>query len=135
MSISIKWEDIYQTGIESIDDQHRHFVDLINRMSACTDADIPSPAGQALALEILDYAKMHFATEEALMRKHHYRDIDAHAKEHQNLMALAATKAVALAAGNEPRTATVMFLWNWLVSHTHLEDKALGKFLTGQGVK
>jgi hemerythrin len=135
MPVSIQWESIYVTGIQAMDDQHRHFVDLINQMSAYTDAEIRSEKGRRLVLGILDYAGVHFAAEEALMRQHHYPDIDAHIKEHRVLTEAAATKTVALAAGNEPRAAMVMFLWNWLVSHTNLEDKALGKFLVEQGVK
>ena len=133
MSISIKWEDIYVTGVRAIDEQHRHFVDLINRMSACTDADIRAESGRKLVVEILDYAGMHFAMEEGLMRQYHYPDIDAHAHEHRNLEATLAGKAVGLASGAEPRTSAVIFLWNWLVGHTNLEDKALGKFLLKHG--
>jgi len=135
MSISIKWEDIYVTGIRDIDEQHRHFVDLINRMSACTDADIRSEAGRKLVVEILNYAGMHFAMEEGLMVTHRYPDRDAHAREHRTLEATLANKAVALASGAEPRSSAVMFLWNWLVAHTNLEDKSLSKHLFKHGVK
>jgi len=135
MSISIKWEDIYVTGVRAIDEQHRHFVDLINRMSTCTDAGIRSEDGRELVVEILNYAGMHFGMEEALMLKHRYPDSDAHAREHRTLEATLANKTVALASGAEPRAGVVMFLWNWLVAHTNLEDKALGQFLVKHGAK
>ena len=135
MSISIKWEDIYVTGIRIIDEQHRHFVDLINRMSACTDADVRAEPGRKLVIEILNYAGMHFAMEEKLMAAHHYPDSEAHAREHRTLEATLSDKAVALASGAEPRSSAVMFLWTWLVSHTNLEDKLLSAHLCKHGVK
>jgi len=134
MPKSIQWERIYVTGIQTMDDQHRHFVDLINRMSACTDADVNTPLGRDLVRDLLDYAGMHFATEEALMRQYRYPNMAAHAQEHRDLTASTVGKAVALTVGTESRAALVMLLWNWLVSHTNLDDKALGIFLLEQGV-
>jgi hemerythrin len=134
VSIQIRWEDIYVTGIQGVDEQHRHFVELINRMSTTSDAEMQSETGKALAAELLDYADLHFASEEALMRQHDYPDVDSHVEEHRTLAAEATDKAIALAGGRVTRAALVMFLWNWLVAHTNLADKALGSFLRERGV-
>jgi hemerythrin-like metal-binding protein len=67
---SFKWDKNFETGLESIDNQHRSLVDLINRFG-----DLSSEEGNA-STELLQetinqlgtYARFHFKEEEVLMR-------------------------------------------------------------------
>lgn len=134
MPVVLSFDALYLTGVLPIDEQHRRFVELINRMSALTAEDLPGEHGRAVVDELVAYAKAHFASEEALMRQHGYPQVAAHVKEHTQLATALGQQTTALFAGQVTKAVVVMFLWNWLVAHTNLEDKELGTFLRAKGV-
>ena len=82
---TIKWLEVFDTGIPFIDDDHRHLVDIINTIEKAHEAkDI---AGCRLALgEFLDEAKAHFHREEKYLQTINFPNQASHARHHRELI-------------------------------------------------
>ncbi|MGZ5579549.1 MAG: bacteriohemerythrin [Methylobacter sp.] len=122
--IQLDWKSNYETGVEEIDFQHHFFVGLINRLSSelssCTDNYYQS----RLIQELTYYAKFHFISEENIMMKHHYPDIECHKELHFQLIDELNSKSVSSPSD------LLDFLIKWFITHTVQEDKKFGDFLT-----
>ena len=66
---AFQWNACVITGLHDVDEQHRRLVDLINRFGSLTmDQDSASTTYlEAVFTELADYARYHFAEEEAMM--------------------------------------------------------------------
>lgn len=77
----MEWDRSMSVGVEELDDQHKQLITLINEAYGA----IQKHDEQAMA-ELIDkmreYALMHFATEEAIMREHGYPGVEAHKFQH-----------------------------------------------------
>jgi len=131
----LAWNTYFETGVEIIDRQHRHLVDLINTaapvLAAATDS-VPEGAG-ALFQELFSYAATHFATEEALMQCHGVdaRHRDHHIESHRRFVAHVSEMANAYLAGEIVSGRRLLtFAANWLVFHILGEDQSLSRQLS-----
>jgi len=83
----LKWRDKLSVGIDEIDAEHRHFIELINDLNrAILDRMDLTEIRHRMQL-ILDDAAQHFAHEETLFAAWHYPDADEHAKYHRQATA------------------------------------------------
>ena len=86
----IEWEEQYELGIKSIDDQHKELVNIINRLAsllveAKQDVDIYDEVVNVV--EALNkYTIYHFKYEENLFDKFSYENSDKHKEEHSKLV-------------------------------------------------
>jgi len=127
------WKDEYSVGIESVDDQHKYLVNLINRIKAAVE-DNDSVAIVDSVLDMKVYAEVHFNEEEALMRKTGYPALEQHAGLHRGFlnkadMFLDDLEKSPLAATAEVST----YLMNWLVLHIQKVDSQYAKFIKEKG--
>jgi hemerythrin-like metal-binding protein len=81
----LAWNEGYATGVETIDAEHRAFMDSINRLM-----DEPGvsggPNGSHLFFERLRFAlERQFEKEERLMRELRYAGSEAHQQDHDRL--------------------------------------------------
>jgi hemerythrin len=128
------WHDEFCVNVQTIDTQHRRLfatantlLDVIN--SGSGDAEI------AAAVEFLfDYAKHHFAEEEALLRRTGYPYADAHAERHASLIATLKELEDELKSGGLAAAALLDFLHGWLVNHVLVEDRKFAAHLNARGV-
>jgi len=116
----VEWDGSLSVGIETIDEQHRNLFKLINRIES---------AGELSALELevivdalLDYAQIHFQTEEEYFYRFNYFDKAAHEREHGEFV----TKAVAFNKQFEQQSISVAeihaFLIEWMTNHIKVSD-------------
>ena len=82
----IDWHAQMSVGIPEVDEDHRHFVELVNafNQSIVNRADLDE-VKQGLQL-IFDDAREHFAHEEKLFREWRYPDMEDHAREHAQIL-------------------------------------------------
>jgi len=82
----IVWNDQMSVGIPEVDEDHKHFVDLVNdfNQSIVERLDLPE-IKQRLRL-IIDDARQHFAHEEELFRQWRYPDYEDHAIQHAQIL-------------------------------------------------
>jgi len=131
----VSWDDELSVGIETIDDDHKKLLTLINNLQTA----VFYPTGEAFerqALdELVDYTKYHFEREEKMMLDNGYPDIEAHKKQHEEMIA---KLGGFLAAYEKDREATVddltTFLKEWLLNHIAGTDQKYTPFLHEKGV-
>ncbi|MBI1175696.1 MAG: bacteriohemerythrin [Sideroxydans sp.] len=82
----IEWDDGMSVGIPEIDEDHKHFIRLVNQLNqAVADRMSVTEIKNRLQL-ILDDAERHFRHEERLFAEWHYPDTDEHASRHNRLI-------------------------------------------------
>ena len=131
----ITWGPSLEIGIGIIDSQHRRLVDLINELHEA----IEKGRGNAVVGETLkglaDYAQTHFRTEEELLKKHGYDDLDLHCREHHIFTDQVQIYQVRFEAGSLKISDSVLgYLRGWLVTHIGSSDRDYIPTLKDAGV-
>ncbi len=117
----MEWNESFESGLADIDVQHRYLFSLIKRVHELQD-DILLPHARPLIEEVASFAMCHFACEERLMSAYGYGKISKHVDEHGKLLSeLIKYQDMQVV---RPRQLS-LFLCNWIVSHTLLEDRVL----------
>lgn len=81
----LNWKDSYNLGIESIDQQHHHLVDLLNRLFDSLNNEKEDEVLGKVLNELTDYTKIHFNTEETYFEKFNFKGAKEHITEHRKL--------------------------------------------------
>lgn len=76
------WRDEYSVGVEQFDRQHRHLLEIINKLTARSGESPDLELVSQTLKEMLDYAKEHFTAEEELMQQYAYPEIESQKKQH-----------------------------------------------------
>jgi hemerythrin-like metal-binding protein len=128
----------YSIGIAEMDAQHARLIQIMEEFRAIGADNLLEPAGidaaeQALE-QLLNYTTSHFASEEAFLVKHHYPDVEAHKKQHQELIAVVARLLDEARARKTSGAALKLNLFAtvWLVEHIMQEDNKYARFILGK---
>jgi len=127
------WDHRFIIGLESVDSQHRHLVDLVNRVG---DLVLAGQADEARLLPIFhqlaDYARFHFAEEERLMAEVGMdpRHAEAHKRHHGEFLKQVLQMWNNRAQVAEPVASLHDFLAAWLTVHILGEDQVMGRIIT-----
>jgi hemerythrin len=112
------WDPIYSVGEEKIDAQHKQLFDIANRFKKMCSAHADRASLLRVYKELLDYTAVHFADEEALLRRHHYPDYDNHKMNHDKLVGLVKRYQIELETGGADVEARIQqFVQTWLNGH------------------
>ena len=87
--MALIWKKNYTTGVERLDEQHRHIFDLFNRLESDIEADTCRPSVIATALrEIGAELVNHFSCEEDCMARFDCPMARKNQQEHEQLLRL-----------------------------------------------
>ena len=120
----IQWKDAYSVHSEQLDEHHRHFVGIINRLydSVMSTDDIGSV--QPIVSELVDYSSYHFTAEEQFMRETGHGELAEHMAKHRyfsekigELQKMERDNQLAVARE------LIVFLGDWLLHHILEVDK------------
>lgn len=124
------WRADIAVGHAKIDDEHQRLFALAEAVTGPLFSSTEHQPKEAPLHALIDYAKTHFAYEEALMRDSAYPDADLHAKFHASLLAELETYfARVRSRSNTNPAGLVAYLWNWLVVHIQSADRELVAWL------
>ena len=117
------WNEKYETGIDSIDNDHRKLVkmidDLFVAMSKGEAAEVISETIKGLA----NYTLTHFTREEMMMKSIGYADYELHLASHKAFITKIDEFKQRLNAGNQSFSVEVVgFLRDWLINHIQDTD-------------
>ncbi|MCW8931685.1 MAG: bacteriohemerythrin [Gammaproteobacteria bacterium] len=131
----IPWNDRLSVGIESIDEQHKILLNMLNTLN---DALENGQANEVLA-KIFEglavYTVKHFGYEEELFAQHGYDESQAHKNEHEALIQQVEELQQKMLDGDFIIGVEVMaFLKEWLTNHILKTDMAYAQFLVSKGV-
>ena len=123
----LRWSAEHELGIPIIDDQHAHLAALIDELvCALRKGEATRVAGTQLE-EVIGYARMHFATEEQIMRDEQIEDLEHHREEHERL--LEDLENLDLPEDEAGISLIVCYLREWLLRHIHGSDQKLATAL------
>lgn len=121
--------DYYHIGIEEIDSEHDHLFALANHAYALLKNDLLQDKSQDIMhiiSELIDYARNHFAHEEAYMDKIRYANRKSHIAQHrqfENRLSEIDFDALENAAGQLSLLEELLdFFGDWLINHIISED-------------
>ena len=132
----IEWKDEYSVGIDSIDQQHKKLLNLINQLQTAVDYSTGDEFEREALDELVDYTKTHFVYEEGLMKDNDYPGFEPHKAQHEKMF----KKVEEVLAEYEKDHDTAMsnaaeYLKGWLINHINGTDKEYSSYLIGKGVK
>lgn len=131
----IKWRESYETGISSMDMQHKKLIELINKLYRVIRKEESSDSIEEILGEMNKYAAKHLKEEEAILKANDYPDYTNHISIHQNYLDKLETLMAAAKKENEAAVNdTYAFLRQWWMGHIVAEDQKYGEFLKSKGV-
>jgi hemerythrin len=84
--VFFKWLPEYNVNINTIDDQHKELVNILNRLFAAVSLREGDKVIAGIMDALVSYTQTHFELEERLMRQARYNDLESHMEEHKKLM-------------------------------------------------
>ena len=124
----VVFDDAHLTGVKIIDDQHRQIVQMVNDLNRSLEEGRDDAELKELFSTLLAFTASHFGTEEALMARYTYPQMDEHKKQHVNLVHELQDIAAEFNQGAELRL--LQSIKDWLLGHIQHTDKPLGTYLT-----
>jgi hemerythrin len=82
----LQWRPEYSVGVQSMDDEHREMIDLINATYEKLKSNADADQVEEYLGEIFSTISMHFALEERMMRNAAYGEFQAHKDDHEVLL-------------------------------------------------
>tara|TARA_B100002003_G_C13751765_1_gene374238 strand:- start:53 stop:469 length:417 start_codon:yes stop_codon:yes gene_type:complete len=82
----IAWQTDFETGIASVDFEHREMVALLNQLYAELERDPNDSAVEDFLGEVFANISAHFALEEKIMRDNSYDEYQLHKQNHEQLL-------------------------------------------------
>lgn len=125
----IEWNDKLAIDQGVMDDTHREFVDLVNRM-----ADAPDDEMGAAVDEFIRHTEEHFGQEERWMRSIAFPPLGCHQREHNGVLEIAREVRQRVANG-EFRFGRVLAqaVAEWFADHAASMDTVLSLYMKDRG--
>jgi len=134
--MSVFWTSDLETGVETIDNQHKELISRINALfTACSQGK-----GKEEVVKIMgflgDYVVFHFGEEEKYMENLGYPAYSSHKKEHQGFINNFSELREKM--GQDGPTVEVVvrankLLIDWLINHIKRVDKEFANFMKSKG--
>jgi hemerythrin len=130
---SIAWSERLSVHIPEIDGQHQGLILLINKLHDAMNRGKGTEVLQDVLGELVAYTRIHFATEERLMREHDYPDYDDHKAAHD---AFADHVNATFAMWTQGQAVITMqlaqYLRDWMANHIQGMDKKFGEYVSAE---
>ena len=122
----VTWNNTLSCGIKIVDDQHKGLVNLVNDLfNHVTGNDEEEHAYfNKIISEMVNYVKVHFATEEKIMLATKFEGYTEHKKAHDKFVLNTVDNIRDYQAGKKLTLSTfTKFLKDWILSHIAVMDK------------
>lgn len=125
----------FTVGVQHIDAQHKHIVEMLNTLGQAIEENRGTEYIAQVVSEMKSYAQYHFATEEEAMSKFNFPKLVAHRTEHDAFIEKVLDVEDALATGGQISPLDIWtFLRDWVTDHIQSCDKEYGPFLVEHGM-
>lgn len=133
----VTWNDKLSVGVQSIDDQHKKLVSLLNQLHDGMMSGKGKDILGGVLKGLIDYTVVHFRYEEELFARTGYPDAEAHKKHHAELVRkVQEVQRKYDVDGPKALTIPVMnFLKDWLANHIQGADRAYGPHMVSKGIR
>ena len=131
------WTQSIETGVETLDDQHRHYFNLVNEClsltgnASSTKQVSPEKLSERLGF-LRRYAVEHFATEQRIMKEAGFPGYQAHFEEHMYFLQRVGqldTRLREEGFSNKLARELQFQVLDWFIRHIQTEDMQVAAFL------
>ena len=130
----LTWKDSYSVGIESIDNDHKKLIHLINNLQTAIDYKTDKLIEKQTLDEVIDYTHYHFDREEGLMEENGYPDFVAHKAKHKEMIEKVNEFVLEFETDEEDAIQSLLaYLKSWLINHINGTDKEYSEYLISKG--
>jgi hemerythrin-like metal-binding protein len=125
----LAWSDALHLGQPVMDETHREFVELLNRLGLAGEADLLARLDEFIA-----HTKAHFGQEEAWMEAMQFPPLGCHRTEHEGVLEIMREVRNRIAAG-EPHYGPVLAkaIAEWFPLHAQSMDAVLSLYIRQTG--
>jgi hemerythrin len=127
------WQDEYSVDFEVIDNQHKQLVKMTNDLFKACNHDTTGESARAVLKKTLrgavEYAQVHFYTEEKYMSQVNYPELPEHKAEHGSFIVKILDELKRFEDGNQSLISLANFLKEWLLHHIAVSDKKYAPYL------
>ena len=121
-------EDI-GVGVREIDTEHDLLLGVVRALEKAVDT-APRSQVEALLQQLSEFTRVHFATEEIMMRLYAYPEFARHQLEHARLVEQIEQVRGEFAQGHvQPTHSFASALHHWFTEHVRSHDVALARFV------
>lgn len=130
----IQWSDELCTGIEAVDQQHQHLVQIVNKLEDAHSRKKGTRIMNEILNDLIGYTQEHFAFEEKLQKESGYPRLEQHQNLHRQLLQKIERYQFEFNRQGRRITGEVRdFLHRWLTNHILQEDMDFGKYVLSAG--
>lgn len=130
----ITWSEVYSVGVESIDEEHRELMEVLNKLNKGLQSSAPEKEIKKIFRQLVICTSTHFWHEEKQFEDTGYPRAAIHKRKHEHLMVILTCfqKGFDQSGLHISFDDQVAFLRDWLTEHIASEDRPLGAYLTAQ---
>jgi len=125
----IQWKKEYETGNPLIDAEHRLLVMLFRKLDVAIKSCVPNATVNRIVLEVSQFVKFHFISEENLMHETKYPGLEGHMALHSKLITELNGMTRKLTLHQELPEDLLYFISDWLFRHIAHHDQILAKYV------
>jgi len=130
--MALAWDDTFVLGIEEIDTQHQSIVEHFANFSKAVQDGSGKEILAEMAHFLVEYATLHFATEERYMQQYGYPRIEEQRSEHAEFSRDAqelVTRIQEEGASREMAIALTGKMVRWVIQHVRNHDRDMVNFV------
>ena len=131
----LSWNHACAVGVRAMDEQHAIIMETLNEIRlALVRGRSREHLSDTLA-RLIEFTRMHFASEEQLLEKENFPGVSEHRDAHQKL--LSQIQETALRAQHNDAihiTSMLQFLRDWYMTHIEDFDRHYGVWLNARGI-
>lgn len=128
-------DESFISGYRTVDNEHRLQLSLLAAVRQAVAESRPASEIDEILERFVDFTKVHFASEVALMRLFQYPHYQSHVGEHDRSLEQIEELEAAYGSGRVALTLQrVDTLSDWIRQHILSTDDALGRYLVRLGV-
>jgi len=131
--VYLVWSEKLSMGMKDIDEQHKHFIDIINMTKDAVDAGASREAQKKVLDDLVGYGRYHFETEERYFAKFKYPLAREHMAEHARLLEQVISFYNRFEAGEDVALELLAFLKSWLTDHLQKHDMKYSEYFKEKG--
>jgi hemerythrin len=129
----VTWSATYSVGIKLIDDQHKELLNLVNDMYNHVnndDEEAERAYFKGVIKQVVDYVKIHFATEEKIMKGTNFKGYASHKLVHDSFILSVIDIINQFEEGKRvPLISFTHFIKDWILTHIAIMDKQYFEYL------
>ena len=124
------WNDKFSVSVESMDKQHKYFLDLLNNLNDQIQQKYDDETVTVAIHKLFNYAAFHFRDEENILNTTGFTGLKEQHREHGFFMEQVKEMEESLKHGDRVQLGSVVsFLKDWFMNHIMSEDKKYAAYL------